>query len=210
VKLLPVTERLIATHPDSPTAFQGHVDALIENGRISDAAQLANQRLERLPRDPDAMRALSECASRSRDYAAAQTHALKIVDDLNPTRNDYTAAAWLALFTGKFVERAIEHAQHASKDDSERKDQARSLNTLAALYAESGKSLEARDALLQSMDAAGHAEPKSDEWYILGRIAENYGVNDVALAAHKRVDKETAEANVWLLTEKRLGMLGKK
>jgi predicted Zn-dependent protease len=86
------------------------------------------------------------------------------------------------------------------------------LHTLASLYAETGKSLEAREALLQSMDDAGRDEPAPHDWYVLGRIAENYGATDAALAAYKKVDKpkESVAASTWVLAERRLKAIGKR
>ena len=84
------------------------------------------------------------------------------------------------------------------------------LHTLAALYAENGKSVEARQALLKAMDRHGSDDPGSSDWYVLGRIAENYGVRDAALAAYKRVEKgDLTGTSTWELTQKRIAVMGK-
>ena len=85
------------------------------------------------------------------------------------------------------------------------------LHTLAALYAESGKSLEARTELLKCMDLAGHEEPSSVDWYVLGRIAENYGAAETAIADYKRVDKpqRLTPGSTYELAQKRLVALKK-
>ena len=49
------------------------------------------------------------------------------------------------------------------------------LHTAASLYAETGKSVEAREVLLQSIALRGDDEPHPNSWYVFGRIAENYG-----------------------------------
>src|SRR6185436_4274024 len=110
------------------------------------------------------------------------------------------------VFTGQNFERALESARQASTGSEVK---AAALNTLAALYAETGKNLEAREALLSSIDARNREQPTSADWYVLGRIAENYGVRDAAMAAYRRVKKnEKGPATVWELTEKRLAGLG--
>jgi tetratricopeptide (TPR) repeat protein len=56
------------------------------------------------------------------------------------------------------------------------------LHTLACLYAEAGKTKEAREVLIQAMDLKELDEPDPDYWYAFGRIAEQYGEKEVALA----------------------------
>ena len=73
-----------------------------------------------------------------------------MIDKLSPERLDYNNAAWYALFTNKDYGRALEQARKASE-----KMDASALHTLAALYAETGKSIEARDALFRSMSRRG-------------------------------------------------------
>ena len=208
-KLLPVTERLVTSHPDSATAFNLHVKALLHNGKGSEAVKLAEERLARMPNDVDAMRALGTSAASARDYAAAQGHATKLVDALRPSDGDYKMAAWYALFTGSELDRALQFAERGSKA-AEKDERAASLRTLAALLAENGKNVEARQTLLSGMDAAMKSEPTAMDWYVLGRIAENYGVTDAAIAAYKRVPKEAGGATTFELAERRLARLVKK
>jgi tetratricopeptide (TPR) repeat protein len=209
-KMLATTSRLAPSHPDSATAFSRHVEALLRNGKAAEATALAKARLEKLPNDRDAMHALARSAAESEDYAAALEYANKVVDDLRPNLEDFADAAWLALFTGKELERAIEHAQHASQHDP-KEATVRSLQTLAALYAEAGKSVEARAALLQGIDKDSRSELEDRDWYILGRIAENYGVDDFAIAAYRKVDGTTKGASATTLAQRRLhGLTGKK
>jgi tetratricopeptide (TPR) repeat protein len=209
---LPIAERLLAAYPDSPSAFSSYATMLALNGRKKEAEALVAKRLERIPRDADALRALSNVATISRDYATAQKLAQQLIDENDPSRNDFNHAAWLALFTGDNHEVAVTHAQQASAGEPS-PFLAASMHTLAALYAETGKSMEARAALLKSMEMRDHLEPDRDDWYVLGRIAENFGARDTALAAYKKVTKaSTPGASSWELAEKRLSVLagGKK
>ena len=129
-----------------------------------------------------------------------------VVDELRPNSGDYNNIAWNALLSGKDLDRALEDARQAMQNGGG----SALLHTLASLYAETGKSLEAREALLKSMDDAGRDEPAPHDWYVLGRIAENYGATDAALAAYKRVDKpkESIASSTWVLAERRLKSLG--
>jgi tetratricopeptide (TPR) repeat protein len=63
------------------------------------------------------------------------------------------------------------------------------LHTLGCIYAEIGKTKEAREVLIQAMDQLNEEEPDSNYWYAFGRIAEQYGENEVATSDYKRVKK---------------------
>lgn len=205
--VVPIAERLQAAYPDSDNAFSTLVFSLSLSGRTADADALAKKRLEKKPKDDEALRALSSNAANARDYAAAAKYAERIVDELTPTQNDYNNAAWFELFVGN-VTHAMENARRATAEESQ--TSAAALHTLATLYAETGKNIEARDALLRTLDKSRRDQPDSSDWYVLGRMAENYGVRDAALAAYKRVVKKEGDgASVWELAQRRLAVMGK-
>ncbi len=200
-KALEPAQRLLAQYPDSETAFAAVTSALSFTGKTSDAETMARQRLERLPHDRAALRALALNAAAAQDYKAAETYAEQVVGETAAEREDYDQAAWYSVFSGN-LERALENARHATTIATKKdKEAAPSFRTLALVYAESGKTLEARQALLSSIDQRNSDQPNSDDWYVLGRIAETYGVRDAALAAYKRV---TASGNMKELAARRL------
>lgn len=207
--MIPLAERLVAALPDSPTAFNLLGTAYTRVDQHARAAKIAQARLKLLPRDEDALRVLGGAAMYSGDYAACDRYYRQIVLELEPNAGDYNNIAWNALLSGKELERALEDARQAMQLPG---GSAALLHTLASLYAETGKSLEAREALLQSMDSAGRDEPAPHDWYVLGRIAENYGVTDAALAAYRKVDKPktTPAASTYLLAERRMKVITKK
>jgi tetratricopeptide (TPR) repeat protein len=212
-RMLEATSRLVASNADSATAFSTHIEALLRNGKASEATALAQKRLERLPGDRDAVRALALSAAETGDYTAAQQYAVRVVDELRPKDDDFTHAAWIALFTGNQLERAIEHAQRASQQKKEKENKAQPLPALAALYAETGRSVEARTALLQGIDDTSAGVLHDGDWYVLGRIAENYGVDDYAITAYRKVGKKDdgdGAATVTELAQRRLAGLVKK
>ena len=63
---------------------------------------------------------------------------------------------------------------------------------LGCVYAEIGKTKEAREVLIQVMDQLNLDEPEANYWYGLGRIAEQYGESEVAASDYKQVG-----ANYW-------------
>lgn len=206
--VVPIAERLLAAYPESDNAFRMHVFAMSLSGRTAEAEELAKKRLAKKPKDDEALRALSSNAAKARDYAAAAKYAEQLVDELSPTQNDYNNAAWFELFAGN-VTHAMENARRATAEESQ--TSAAALHTLATLYAETGKNIEARDALLRTLDKSRREQPDSSDWYVLGRMAENYGVRDAALAAYKRVVKKDPGdgASVWELAQRRLAAMGK-
>lgn len=184
--MLVPARRLHDAHPDSATAFNMLGTALSSTGKYGEAAALAKARLEKVPNDADALRILAQNAAMSRDFKAAETYAQQLLDETAPKAVDFNNAAWYGLLTGN-LERAVAHAVQATADEKEPDGQR--FHTLASLYAEADKPLEARQALLTSMLLRQRDQPGSEDWYVLGRIAETYGVREAAAAAYKRVAK---------------------
>jgi tetratricopeptide (TPR) repeat protein/transglutaminase-like putative cysteine protease len=207
-KLVELTQRLAASAPDSGVMFNMLTAALSNLDRNDEVIKLANERLARMPKDDDAIRALGQASMHKGDYASSDKYYRQVVDELRPTSGDYNNMAWNALLSGKDLEKALEDARLAMQSGGG----SALLHTLASLYAETGKSLEAREALLKSMDDAGRDEPAPHDWYVLGRIAENYGATDAAVAAYKRVDKpkESVASSTWVLAERRMKAIGRR
>src|SRR5207237_9804113 len=99
-------------------------------------------------------------------------------------RSVCTSPAWAARLEGTVTEATLQDAQKATTNDRGRTDA--SLHTLATVYAEMGKPVEARDVLLQTFRARVTPEPEPHDWYVLGRIAEEYGAREAAIAAYLR------------------------
>ena len=199
--------RLTEKYPDSAKAFEWLTTALSFTGKTAEVETLAKARLERLPHDRAALRALSQNAAAARDYAGAERYAYQVIGESAPERDDFNRAAWYGIFTGN-LELALANARQATTLDKKDKETAPAYHTLAVVFAESGKTLEARQALFNSIDQRSADEPNGDDWYVLGRIAEAYGVKDAAIAAYKRVwDRGTPGANVKELATRRMAGL---
>ena len=203
-----VAGRLAAAYPQSERAFSTWTNALAKLGKVDEAEAAAKNRLATSPRSREALHALSRTAARKGDYTAAYAYERRIVTGLTPTETDYNQSAWIALFAGKDLDQAIDDARRASTYRSA--NGATYLHTLAALYAETGKSAEARQALLQAIEWRSSDTPDSGDWYVVGRIAENYGEIDAALAAYKRVEKKPPPLSTFELAERRQAALTAK
>jgi hypothetical protein len=96
------------------------------------------------------------------------------------TSGDMNSLAWAALCAGRLTAESIETAQNAVKMGKVQKFGP--LQTLAAVYAEIDKTTEAHETMLRGMEVGSQLEPDSESWYVFGRIAEQYGLNEVTVA----------------------------
>ena len=206
-RVLTVADRLIEKFPASPTPYLSRSYALMRLGRASEAEKLAQERLAKYPGESRTLEVLSEIASWRGDHKMAYDYLSQVLDRPDAKAADFNNRAWSGVFVEDLHEKAIEDARHAVALAPEA---ASILHTLATLYAESGRTAEARDTLLKSMDVSGTEEPSSHDWYVLGRIAENYGISPAAIAAYQRVEKPAAGlefGSTWELAQKGLSRL---
>jgi tetratricopeptide (TPR) repeat protein len=183
---LPLAAGIFQQYPESKRAFFTNTFCLRALGRFEEAEDLARKRLKKMPDDTDALRALAYNASAREDYRAAHDWNQKIVDTGKAEAQDLNGLAWETLFYGRDGGPDIETAIRATQMSQNAPN---ILHTLACLYAEAGKTKEAREVLIQAMDLKELDEPDPDYWYALGRIAEQYGEKEVALADYAKVTR---------------------
>jgi tetratricopeptide (TPR) repeat protein len=184
--LVEVSSALLKQFPESRYAFLGNIEGLIGLKRCDEAFGLTEERLKILEDDSDALQAKMRIESSRGNYAAAQHWAEKLADHGKQDAELLNSTAWFALFTGKVqasdIAKAIKATQLA-------KDNPHILHTLACLYADTGRTKEARELLLRSMDELNLDQPDDDYWYAFGRIAEQYGERDIAIADYRKLEK---------------------
>lgn len=122
----------------------------------------------------------------------------------------HSALAWTLLLRGETSE-VVELARKGVKGTE--KNRTGDLHTLAAALAETGAVVEAQRVFLQSLEHADLEEPDSDHAYILGRIAEAYGLPEVACDFYRQVEPAGEAGNpnraTRVLAERRLAALEK-
>lgn len=177
---------LAQQYPASTYAFSAQVYDNIRLGQFDAAEKLVQARLQRMPDDLDALRELPVIAVAQENYIKAHELDQRVIDTGKATAHDYNGIAWHALYTGKVVPSDLEYGLKATQMSQNNPN---ILHTLASVYAEMGKTKEAREVLLQAMDIAGMDEPTPPFWYVLGRIAEQYGLRETSAAAYARVPK---------------------
>jgi tetratricopeptide (TPR) repeat protein len=208
-KYLPIAVDLLKQYPESKYAFLSEELALRVLGRYQDADALAQERLKKIPDDMDAQRALVNSALSRGDYALAHDLARKSLNSADANFNDMNEAAWGSLFTGKVDEQDVELAIQAAQSSQ---NEPGILQTLGCIYAEIGKTKEARDVMIQAIDKMDLDEPSSEYyWYPFGRIAEQDGEYAIAAADYAQVTKPKNEDDIpgstYLLAQNRLKIL---
>ncbi|MHB8501691.1 MAG: DUF3857 domain-containing protein [Candidatus Acidiferrales bacterium] len=182
-----LASELAKQHPESKRLFFDNEIALRGLGRFAEANALAQEMAKRLPDDSDVQRAFIYTAVAHEDYVKAHALGLKLIADGKGDASDLNGVAWNALFTAKVgqqdVDTAVKSAQLSQNNN------AAILHTLGCVYAETGRTKEAHEVLIQAMDQLNLEEPDSNYWYAFGRIAEQYGENDVAITDYDRVKK---------------------
>ncbi len=211
-KTLGADADLAKQYPESTALFRNQAYELRASGRFEEGEKLAGDRLKRIPGDKAAMEARMLNAIARGDYVRAHRLVQDIIDEGNADPDALNEAAWVSLFDGKVGPGDIENALKAT--DLSKKN-ASHLHTLGCVYAEVGKTKEAREVLIQAMDALNLDEPDDNYWYAFGRIAEQYGEREVAIANYARVTKPKTAVEVstsaYYLAQVRLqGLRSKK
>jgi tetratricopeptide (TPR) repeat protein len=207
--MLGVSSDLVTQFPESRRAFLENVWALIGLQRYDEAMALADQRLKLLENDVDALDAKMRIDTARGKYDDARAWGQKMVDQGKENAGLLNSIAWSALFTGKVSQADVATAIRATQMS---KDNPSILHTLACLYAETGQIKDAHDLLLRGMDDLNLEEPNDDYWYAFGRIAEQYGERDIAIADYRKLEKPKEEmaipTSTYLLAQMRLNALG--
>ncbi|MEO8381101.1 MAG: DUF3857 domain-containing protein [Acidobacteriota bacterium] len=203
-ELLETAGGLEKKYPTSASAFGAASLALAKLGRQAEVRTRALARLERIRDDHAALDVLATEAADRHQYAEALRYYEQILTRPQATAGDYNQQAWTSLFAAADLAKA---AANAERGVALAPNSYAVLNTLAVVYAEEGKSSEARETLLKSLEEKGEDTLQAADWYVVGRIAENYGILDVATEAYKRIEKQDTPTSPWELAQKRLAGL---
>jgi transglutaminase-like putative cysteine protease/tetratricopeptide (TPR) repeat protein len=184
--------RLRTVHPGSERAFRLEAGALAKLQRWDELSEVANERLEGKKDDIAALQILASAASEQGRYGEAEALLRRIIDAGKGGPFEYNNVAWHRVQQGKVDAEAVVFAERAALNS--RVPSAASLHTLATVYAEVGRSREAREYALRQMVARGAEQPDSLEWHVFGRIAEDYGELEAAVLYYSRVSPSEGEA----------------
>jgi tetratricopeptide (TPR) repeat protein/transglutaminase-like putative cysteine protease len=181
-----VAVRLLAAHPYSDFALATAVSAAIHNQEWDLGQKAIAARLLHSPGDPVAIRNAASLAEGKQDFAQARSILRPLIESGRASVNDINSYTWDALFVGTVSDEDIALMERAVA--SRKRESFATAHTLACLYALKGKTKEARDLLIRAMDLLGIEQPNESIWFGFGLIAEQYGLNDVALSLYRRVE----------------------
>jgi tetratricopeptide (TPR) repeat protein len=208
-KLLPVAQRLLGAAPKSKTALAWTLMAQMATQRWPEAAATIAAHTQVAADDRDSLRAQANLAEFQGQFDRAIGFFTRLRDANRAEAGDLNNLAWDALFLDPLPADALANAQRAASMSQNKSPGI--LHTLAAVLAEAGKAAEARSIMLQSMDLWGLEEPNPQIWYLVGRIAEEYGEKEMARAAYTKVTKPLRQVDppnsTYHLTQRRLKLM---
>jgi tetratricopeptide (TPR) repeat protein len=184
--------------------------ALVELGKLDDADKEADAQLVHDAANPHGVRTKVQIAlARGQLTEAVKRFAVR-TDRSDADAGELNDAAWLRLAEGGDHPAALDLVQRSLRL---RADDDHALNTLAAIQAELGDAGAASTALWKSMEVGRRRAPADQDYFVLGRIAEQLGQRDDAIAAYKKLVKPKEPTRLppsYDLAAKRLDALGVK
>lgn len=177
------TERILQAAPDSAAAVDMRFASLASSGKLEESIRFGQAQLAKRPDDTVLQSGLYEAMGRAGRRDALEKGIQSLIDKGRAEASDYNNLAWSHVVRGAVTENTLELVRIATQNGGS----SYSLHTLAAVLADLGRTTEAQAALLKEMDAQGMEEPGGNEWYVLGRIAEQLDIPQAALACYNRV-----------------------
>ena len=193
---------------DVGAASMARVRALIGLGKLDDAERVLEDVRATAQSHPNWHRMAVEIAVTRGQLAEALERSAPLVTRQDPDAVDQNNTAWLHLVAETDLPAALALARtsHAARPHTTTR------NTLAAIHAELG---DVHAAKTEQWAALAHprAAPEASAWYVVGRIAEQLGLRDDAIAAYRRVARERSSSALpssYELAQRRLRKLGVK
>jgi tetratricopeptide (TPR) repeat protein len=186
--MLPLAQQLLKNYPTSLIAFDLSVTALTGLKQYDEWDKLVQARIAAHPDELAYPRSGASLAAYRGQFVKSREIIKAIFDKGQATAQDLNLYAWFALvLPGPIDQDTIDMAVRGN--DLTKNSNFAILHTAGCVYAQAGKTREARELLLKAMDAGHLEEPNSEVWFGLGLIAEQYGVSDAAEKMYARVEK---------------------
>ncbi len=175
--------RLLAAAPESQVAVGLRQSALVLLGRWQEAIAFSQAQQFKHPDFTLLETSRYSAMALAGDRAGSEKGLQSLIDQGKADASDYNNLAWSQVVRGAVSDQTLELIRQATQNGGS----SYALHTLAAVLTELGRTTEAQKALIKEMEARGIEEPGSNEWYVVGRIAEQLGIPDAALKAYARV-----------------------
>ncbi len=206
------TDVLLAMLEDEPAAewpFWKLRWSLMAQDRWEELVQASDSRLAVERDDPLARRCKANALAEIGDAPGSIELYGGLDRDGEAQAGDLNMLAWIGLVEGRFDQDTLRFAQRSAEAGEYEAEP--SLHTLASILAEQGKVLPAYEVLRQSLSVTGlDASTLGDHWwYVLGRIAEQLELHDLARAHYARVEHPEGDLpmDTWHLVKRRLDVL---
>jgi tetratricopeptide (TPR) repeat protein/transglutaminase-like putative cysteine protease len=192
----------------APTRLQAW--ALAELGRTDEADRVLTSGLKQHPDNVDLLKVRVRVAWKrgAADEIARRTDA--VVAAAGGDLDELHEAAWAKLVIGADLATAEQWAEQVL---AARPGDQPTLNTVAAIEAERGDVGAAKTHQWETLEKFPRRPPASEQYYVVGRIAEQLGLRDDAIAAYRKVTVDAdapPEQSPYTLAGKRLAGLGAK
>jgi tetratricopeptide (TPR) repeat protein len=175
---------------------------LIRMGQFDKLEKSLKEAIAQNPSSPQIQQQLLHFYFSRPDAPAARDFLKK--EGLTLTVPQDNSLAWAELFEPQLPPQALETALKATGPGMLNRREA--LNTLATVWAESDRPDQAKRVLLEYLGSGGLLQP--EDWYILARNAQTYGLYDVAEADYKKaLTQSPYTTSVTVLAERRLAEL---
>jgi tetratricopeptide (TPR) repeat protein len=186
--MLPLAEELTKSFPISLRAFDLAVMAYTRLGRFDDWERLVQARIQAHPDEAAYVRSSAQLAAYRGQFRKSREITKTLIDKGQATESDLNLYAWYALLLPPPIgAETIDVALRAN--DLSKNANFAILHTLACVYAQDGRTSQARELLLKAIDILHLEEPNPEVWFGLALIAEQYGEFDAAQKMYGRVEK---------------------
>jgi len=205
--LLAITDELMKAYPTSLRAFDLATRAYAGLKRFDEWEKVVQSRRAEHPDEMAYIRSAARVASYRGQYAEAREIIKTIIDKGQANSEDLNLYAWYALELPAPIDQESIDTGIRATDLS--KNSFAIQHTLGCIYAQAGKTKQARELLLKAMDDGHFEQPNSEIWFGFGLIAEQYGVIDAAQKMFVRVGRAQTEypASSYALAQEHLAKL---
>jgi len=207
-RTLEITERLVELDPENIEMKGLHIQMLIVLERLDEAQEAADALLAAHPDEQAALGLSTMVALASGESDRAQQILRDMLAKGFTEPGTLNLLAWLLCFDPATLEEAVQLAVRANTSGTAH--QGNILHTLATAQAQLGHSQEAHEVMVFALDQPGSpTEVERDWWFVVGRLAEVYGLQEYAKEAYGRVSEDEIDPlSTYELARRRLEALG--